>query len=293
MNEDLDFIKIDLNQFKEKLKNLPDILPENLVKKSNDLLDNYNCFASNYDARSLWEKKKIIASKKTKDKSNFRKRPHLISFDFSDESKCKKEFISYLNKLTDLNKENIYIKIKIFLNSIDEKLIDSLFEILWTFIKISSNNIYIDVLYLFNKEDILRNINKYWTLFINNKEWLPPSYLLEHDKLFKPEFYDDYCKYTKWKKGSIALSRAWCIIFKNENLLTNIDNLIINIIENIEEYLIKPNHKHIVDLLLDQFNIYIDMRPNQDIITKIINWDLSKFESSSKFKLYNILDKYK
>mgnify|MGYP003349875988 CR=1 FL=1 len=45
-----------------------DINNENLQKKANDLINNFNCFISNYDAKSLWEKKKVIAAQKKNNK---------------------------------------------------------------------------------------------------------------------------------------------------------------------------------------------------------------------------------
>jgi hypothetical protein len=75
--EDLGFIKIEYNVFKDHLNNFNQsqiVISENIVNKANELINNYNCFVSNYDARSLWEKKKIIASNKNPTKS----RPHII-----------------------------------------------------------------------------------------------------------------------------------------------------------------------------------------------------------------------
>jgi hypothetical protein len=123
-NEDLGFIKIDYDNFKTSLDNFNKsqiIISDNIANKANDLINNYNCFISNYDARSLWEKKKIIASNRTVAKS----RPHIIYVDFSDETKCKKEFISYLNKLTDLNKDTIYNKISVFISKINYNIFQS------------------------------------------------------------------------------------------------------------------------------------------------------------------------
>jgi len=290
MNEDLGYIKINYLIFKDclLLHNI-DNIPPYLIKKSDDLLNNYNCFASNFDARSLWEKKKIMATTKKNNKS--RTRPHLISFDFTDETKCKKEFTSYLNKLTDVNKEIIYNKIKIFLDKINDNFIKILFNILWNFIKISSNNIYIDVLYLFNIKYIKENIKIYWDNYITNKEWLPPTDILNNKNIFNEDNYNEYCIYVKWKKNNLSLCRAWCNIFKKENILENIDDLNFKIVGSISDF---KENKHIVDLLLDQINILLDIRPNKNIINKIINWDITtNCENSTKFKILNFIDKYK
>jgi hypothetical protein len=117
-NNDLGLIKYDLDIFKDFYnKNFE--LNEILLRKANELTVNYNCFMSNYDAKSLWEKKKMMAMRKTKINYNQnRTKPRVILIDFSDDMKCKKEFTSYLNKLTDVNKDIIYSKISSFINII-------------------------------------------------------------------------------------------------------------------------------------------------------------------------------
>jgi len=133
-NEDIGLVKINYDVFRNCLNtyNNSNIqISENIVNKANELIANYTCFISNYDARSLWEKKKIIAQNKTKTKT----RPHIIYIDFSDDAKCKKEFISYLNKLTDVNKEIIYGKISHFITQISDEIKNTLFDILINFIK--------------------------------------------------------------------------------------------------------------------------------------------------------------
>ena len=69
-NNELDFIKIPLAIFKNLYETNIDINNENLQKKANDLINNFNCFISNYDAKSLWEKKKVIAAQKKNNKLN-------------------------------------------------------------------------------------------------------------------------------------------------------------------------------------------------------------------------------
>ena len=96
-NFDLGIIKIPLSVFKEVYENHKDFNNEVLSKKANDLINNYNCFVSNYDAKSLWEKKKIMAAQKktSKVQSNTRTRPFVLLIDLNDEVKYKKEFTSF------------------------------------------------------------------------------------------------------------------------------------------------------------------------------------------------------
>jgi len=93
--EDLGIIKINYEVFRNTYDKLNSPISENIINKANELIDNYNCFSNNYDARSLWEKKKIIAQNKSI--KSQKPRHHIINIDFSDRAKCKKEFISYLN----------------------------------------------------------------------------------------------------------------------------------------------------------------------------------------------------
>ena len=187
-NNDLGLIKYNLSIFKELYeKDLE--LNEILLKKASELTNNFNCFISNYDAKSLWEKKKLIAMRKTKITYNpNRTKPRVILIDFSDDMKCKKEFTSYLNKLTDVNKETIYSKISSFIGDIsDIKIKNMLFDVLINFIKASSNNIYIDVLFLFDNDFIDENIIKYLDKYINNKEWIADEIKIENKILYNTE----------------------------------------------------------------------------------------------------------
>jgi hypothetical protein len=297
-NNELDTIKININVFLSllhKLENDYDSIPSELIKKSEDLQKTYNCFASNYDARSLWEKKKFIASKVRKDTKYSKPKLHIITSDFSDETKCKKEFMGYLNKLTDVNKNIIYNKISAFISNLDKSMYHLLSDIIWNFIKISSNNIYIDILYLFNKDYTDKIIKDTWKKYIDNKEWLPSSYILSNNILENNENkYDEYCDYVKWKKGSISLARAWCYIMQKNNSLSDLDILLDNLVENLMTYVNNTTshvYKHVIDILLDQINTILDIYKSKRIINIIKDIDISNFENSSKFKIYNILEK--
>ena len=60
-NEEIGLVKIDYDIFRKCLNDFTStnvIISDNIVNKANDLINNYNCFISTYDARSLWEKKR-------------------------------------------------------------------------------------------------------------------------------------------------------------------------------------------------------------------------------------------
>jgi hypothetical protein len=290
-SEDIGLVKINYTTFKNCLNNFNNtIVSDNIVTKANELVNNYNCFVSNYDARSLWEKKKIIALNKTKAP---KARPHIIYIDFSDDAKCKKEFISYLNKLTDVNKDTIYNKISSFINQVNNDILNSLFDVLINFIKSSNNNIYIEVLYLFEKDYIETNITNYYNNYLKEKEWLPSLISSNYKSIFDDENYDVYCEYVKLKKSTISMIKALCIILKKINKINIIEEIIENIFIDLNKFIITSDYKHVNELLLDELSIIIDFLPKQKYINKINTIDISNLDISTKFKITNIIDKYK
>jgi hypothetical protein len=296
-DNDLGFIKIPICKFNEiYYTNTNNYNNENLQKKANELVSIYNCFVSNYDAKSLWEKKKMIAQKKNTSKIiNIRNKPRILLIDFSDEMKCKKEFTSYLNKLTDVNKEVIYNKISLFIKELNDEILKSLFDVLINFIKIASNNIYIDVLFLFDNNYINNNINVYISNFIINKEWLPNEIIIDSKILFNNNNYDKYCSYVKLKKHSLSIIKAIMIIIKKIDDNNYYELLLSNIYNDLNHYIknnINNNNKHIIELLLDQLIILFEYNSNEIIINNLKNINVENFEYSTKFKIQKILYTY-
>jgi len=298
-NFDLGIIKIPLSIFKEIYDNHNDFNNEGLNKKAKDLISNYNCFVSNYDAKSLWEKKKIIAAQKKTNKnngntnSNTRTRPFVLLIDLNDDVKYKKEFTSFLNKLTDINKETIYNKITLFIKVLDENKLNSLFDILLNFIKISSNNIYIDVLYLFPENYIDYHINNYCNAYLENKYWLPnEEFIIDNKILYNNNNYDNYCKFIKIKKQSISILKALININKKLDKEEFFDLIINDISNSIDIYIKNNNFKHITEFLLDEILLILEMSNNKKIINKIKNYEINNIDYSTKFKIMKILEKY-
>jgi hypothetical protein len=236
----------------------------------------------------------MIAQKKNNSKvTNIRNKPRVLLIDFSDEMKCKKEFTSYLNKLTDVNKDVIYSKISSFIQDITEiKIKNMLFDVLINFIKASSNNIYIDVLFLFDNDFIKDNINKYLEKFINNKEWNSEEIKIESKILYDNVNYDKYCIYVKIKKNTLSILKALLIILyriKDKDMIKKLSN---EIIIDLNEYLKKTDYKHIIELLLDELLILYDFHKDPDILNILKNIDLTIFEYSTKFKIIKIIERY-
>lgn len=292
-NNDLGLIKYNLSVFKEFYDKDME-LNENLLRKANELITNFNCFMSNYDAKSLWEKKKMIAMRKTTKitYNQNRSKPRVILIDFCDDMKCKKEFTSYLNKLTDVNKDIIYTKISLFIKDVkDIKIKNMLFDVLINFIKASSNNIYIDVLFLFDNEFIRENINKYIENYISNREWIAEEIKIENKILYDNNNYDKYCIYVKLKKNSLSILKALLIILTRLNLIDKIKQISNEIIKDLNEYLKKENYKHITELLLDKLLIIFDFYKDVEIINNLKILDINKFEYSTKFKIIKVIER--
>lgn len=293
-NNDLGFIKIPLNTFKSYYEKNTISDNEILQKKVNELIANYNCFISNYDAKSLWEKKKVIAAQKKIVKTSNRTRPYVVLIDINDEMKYKKEFTSFLNKLTDINKIIIYNKIKEFIKNINDDKLHSLFDILINFIKISSNNIYIDILYLFPESYINFHINDYCKSYNSDKKWfVSEEFLIDYKLLYHNDNYDNYCKFVKFKKQSLCLLKALININdklnKTEFLLTLIDN--INMTINIYMIDNNNNNKHIIEFILDEIAIIFDNTKNKAILNNLEKYNLNDFENSTKFKIMKLLER--
>jgi len=299
-NFDLGIIKIPLSVFKEIYENHTDFINEGLERKAKDLVSNYNCFISNYDAKSLWEKKKIIASQKKHNRynpnhnsTNHRSRPFVLLIDLNDDVKFKKEFTSYLNKLTDINKDIIYNKISIFMKSFDEIKLNSLFEILINFIKVASNTIYIDILYLFPESFIYNQIKNYCNSYLSNEDWIPnKEFIINNKIIYNNDNYDNYCKFVKNKKQTIAILKALLIInrkLKNEDFLISIQN---NLSNSIDTYIQNNEYKHITEFLLDQLLITFEYITDNKVINKIKNLNVESLDYSTKFKILKITEKY-
>jgi hypothetical protein len=267
-----------------KLSDIPDVY----LKKSAEI-QKYSCFNSIYNSKLIWDKKK----KNDKEIVN-KNKIHIIINDFSDKSKNKREFISYLNKLTDNKKFEIYKKIQNIILHNDDN--NELFNLLYNFIiksDVKNIKIYLTIFNFLNKEIVINSIELYWNNFINNKEWIPPSYILENNLMCgneDDEMYNLYCDYVKWKKINSAKIN---ILLSLVTEPTKINDLLLNIYNYLLEYISnsKNLYRHIIDILLEDIIILLSYYNNEEIINNFKNMDLTIFENSSKFIIYNIIGK--
>ena len=280
-------IKIHLSIFLNRYNNNINI-PENIINKAEHLRKTCNCFNSLYDPKMIWEKKLFYRKEKNGLNSlniNNKVKVHIIIPDFSDISTTKRTLVGYLNKLTVKNKDVIYEKIKEFINNNSS---EEVFLIIWSYIKVSTNdnNIYIRLLDYFDNEFLNIIIDKLWKSYINNKEWEPPKYIYENNLLLQNNEYELYCDYVKWKKGIHNINIIWIKYKKDEiSLLLN------NIFDYMVECINSPNiHKYIVDIFMEQILKILNNHKDISIINKIKLLDIKKFDSSTKFLIYNIIE---
>ena len=277
MNDSI--IKIEISYFEYKYKELTNV-PENIVNKAIDLKSNYNCLNSYYDPKMMWVKKNNIKKDKNYGQKN---RFHIIIPDFTDDSILKRKITGLLNKLTTKNKSTIYDNIKELINANDK---DNIFELVWDYVKSNDNNLYTNVLTFFNDDFLKDKIDYKWNKYIKNKEWDPPNTIYDNNILLLNDEYDLYCDYVKWKKQINNLNNLW-IKFKINELNILQDELFNHTTKILED---NTSYKHILDIFLEQLYKILNITKNNDIIGKIKKIDIQKFNNSTKFLLYNILD---
>jgi hypothetical protein len=216
--------------------------------------------------------------------NNHLSRLYIVNTDFTEEAKLKKQFISYLNKLTKQNMDTLYPKIKERIDKYDN---DILYDIVWDFIKKSPDELYINILKYFPEN---RTEEKY-TQYVKDKQWMPDSSICESNILQNnDELYDKYCEYVKWKKEITSMNKAWCSIYnkndmKHTVLVTDIYDIFLKYKERGKEY------KHIVDFSLEQLFIFCKFTAvMQGIVGQLKQFDLASLESSTKFLIMNIIE---
>lgn len=277
MNDSI--IKIDISYFQNRYNQIEEI-PENIKNKAVELNDTYSCFKSYYDPKMIWVKKNYNKKEKPVASKN---RFHIIIPDFTDNSLLKRKLVGLLNKITTKNKNTIYESIKEIINANDK---NSVFEIIWEYIKLNENSLYTNILTFFDGNILQDNIDAKWNKYIELREWDPPKTIYDNDILLLNDEYDLYCDYIKWKKNINNLNKLW-IKFKLSEIHVLLEVLFehtINILKENKEY------KHILDIFLEQLFKILSVTKTPEIINKIKDIDISKFNSSAKFLIYNILD---
>lgn len=283
-----DTVQIDLNDFKEYYKGLnKQLIPNNLIKKKEEIQSTFNCFQVSFEYYYNPDKKHyagqkprdIQTTKYTRPNSN---RLYIISSNFTEENKSRKQFISLLNKLTESNKISLYAKLLK-----PDNMKKELYDIIWEFIKKSPDNLYINLLYHY---DMQLTIDK-WNNYMDTKVWCPSDNIIQSNILTADAtLYDAYCDYVKWKKEVTNMHKAWCIILNNYQCLERINELVYALYDMFECYRNKKIHKHIVDYALEQILIIMKYNKIEEIISKLKLLELKEYESSTKFVILNIIE---
>lgn len=278
---DYNIIRYDLAKFQEIYSTMSTKpLSDNLNIKATNYKKTFSCFNSFYDPKMVWEKKKI--NKRDKQPKN---RYHIILHDFTDESLVKRQLVGYLNKLTVKNQDIIYAKLQKIISNHNN---NEFFLVVWSYIKTTDNELYIKIIDFFDKKLKDIQIDRLWQLYIDNNEWLPPKQILETDILKQNDEYDMFCDYSKWKREVNNMNRAWITLGKN------VDILLDNIFDMFCQYMNDANtYKHVLDILLEQIDKILKYHNNNNLIERVGKLDIHKFESSTKFLIYNIIEKNK
>ena len=130
------------------------------------------------------------------------------------------------------------------------------------------------------------NIDAKWKNYIELREWNPPKTIYDNDILLLNDEYDLYCDYVKWKKNINNLNKLW-IKFKLNEINVLLDVLFKHTIDILKE---NKEYKHILDIFLEQLFKILSVTKTPEIINKIKDIDISNFNNSTKFLIYNILD---
>ena len=138
----------------------------------------------------------------------------------------------------------------------------------------------------FDKDFSDNYIDSKWKKYIELREWDPPKSFYDNDILLLNDEYDLYCDYVKWKKNVNNINNIW-LKFKFKEIETLLYSLLDYTIVIIKENKV---YKHIIDIYLDQILKILSVTKTPDVINKIREINNSKFNSSTKFIIYNILD---
>mgnify|MGYP006094157977 FL=1 len=291
-NDDNDIIKIDLDIFQKKIKNYNynDINIDILNKKKINLIEKFSCFNEKYDSKFLWEKKKmkknVFKSSWNTNKSNIHhnaeqqpnndKKLYTFTTNKFNINKDKKAFISFLNKISDNNKDILGNNIKDIIKNYEN--IEELLDIIYIYIGKNNDKIYIEYL-----KDII-NINKdiFYNSLKNTKYIINEKYI--KNNILLDENYDDFCDFQKDKTKYLNLFSSFIVIINDTkdnnviNIMENITNNIISIIDNLEN-----SKSYIINYYLELLLIL-----GKKIDINKFNIDISKYDKSTKF----ILDKF-
>ena len=328
--ESADYIIIDIDVFIQHRKQY--ITPiDSIQSKADNLHKTYLCFQEN-DTRnfnnsygtqhndsgdlksSRWVRNNIsknvnvslVRSEKVKIGANGK--------ELSKEDRMKREFMSFINRLSDNNRKNIntYFQTNLQIDFIDiyirlvweamlrsenfQHLYIDCFEAIYTQAYNNNSNISIDGQLVINtatqsnKPELFKSkINLLSKTYFDNEKWIPNKELIEE------EDYDDFCDFVKWKKTSITYIHGFSKFVNKDWLNVSLyTDLSTNLIDSLKKYLNEiPEGCKVSDALLDQLMILVEYtKTDQDKFIssyiKTLNDNAQQYRPSTRFKIYDI-----
>jgi hypothetical protein len=278
---------------------------EHIQFKSDTLQKTYACFQEIAEAHTLihsHSRRTIDSDKKWGDKQIKKTidRPKIggINKEISKEDHIKRDFMSFINKLSDNNLKNVATY---FENNFQIDFIDIYIKLIWEAILRSEeyqylyvdclNAIYNITLKLEKQHVFYSKINNLWQDYYNATKWIPT------EELINEEDYDDFCDFVKWKKTALAYIHGFSkLILKEWLSVTVFSNILNELLKEINIYLEKiPQGCKVSDALFDQLQIlikYIKLDYNETIYNFIQNLQNNsiEFKPSTRFRIYDIIE---
>lgn len=334
--ESEDYIIIDIDvffQFRES-HNIP---VEHIQQKADTLCKTYSCFhEKDSDIRGsgntgynsinsdLHDSKsgKWLRNNNFSRNTTFPSRSEKVKIgangkELSKEDRMKREFMAFINRLSEGNRKNIntYFRtnlqtdfIDIYIRLVWEAMLRSenfqhlyidCFDAIYTQAYNNNSNVAIDGQIVLNNTplqnhnpEIFRSkINVLSKTYLDNESWIPSKELIEE------EDYDDFCDFVKWKKTSITYIHGFSKFINKEWIdYSMFDDLSSKLMDSIKKYLNEiPEGCKVTDALLDQLLILVEYtKQDQDktvsTYIKELHNEASKYRPSTRFKIYDIKD---
>jgi hypothetical protein len=310
-------INININIFLELREKCIEVL-EHIQSKADTLQKTYSCFQEVTDTYlnsnatghghshggggHIHTRKNADYDKKWGDKTIKKsiERPKIGggNREISKEDHIKRDFMSFINKLSDNNLKNVATY---FENNFQIDFIDIYIKLLWEAILRSEeyqylyidclNSIYNITLKTEKQQVFLSKINNLWQEYYNGTKWIPS------DDIVNDEDYDDFCDFVKWKKTALTYIHGFSKFIIKEWLSVSVYSNILNeLLNGINVYLEKtPEGCKITDALLDQMITLIQLIKldyNESIYNFIqyLNVNSKQFKPSTRFKVYDIIE---
>lgn len=213
-----------------------------------------------------------------------RKAPQFAS-DFSRASQQRKFITSYLNKLTEKNKESIFKKIENDIKHYSPDEITKAFDQIFVSLRSHKDTVemYYNIFCLFDEGQLHRYVQDNLIVrYIKEKEWLPPSEYRDTDVYNAGCDYDLYCAFCSWKNGAIAISKFFAMYLDRDTRR----NLISRFEEDIHQNL---SLRVIIDPVLEQLECLLQPGDDfdRDVIRRLTSLKKEDIPLSSYFKIHS------